>query len=94
MPKVNLDSRLVRRREVVATDVGGELVLMNADLGEYYGFDPIATRIWRRLAEPASVADLIGELTAEYDGDPQIIAADVRALLDRLAEKALVSLEG
>lgn len=92
MTAIGAETRIVRKQGVLSSEIGDELVLMSIERGEYYGFDPIAAVIWRRLAEPVTVGGLVDGLVAEYDGDPAIIAADVQTLLEKLAEKDLLDL--
>jgi hypothetical protein len=87
---ISLSSRLVRRSHCLGSRVGEEEVLLDVDRSVYVGFDVIASRIWRRLAEPVIVGDLVSELVEAYDGPPETIQADVLALVNDLAAQGLV----
>jgi hypothetical protein len=43
-----------------------------------------AAQMWKRLAEPVSVAELAAELAEEYEADAAEIAADLAPVLDDL----------
>jgi len=90
MPDVTLDAVIVQTPGQLVAEVEGELVMMSLEQGEYYGLDAIATDIWRRLAQPVRVVDLVHQLTDAYEGDPDVIAADLCRFLTALAGKGLV----
>ncbi|WP_232302430.1 PqqD family protein [Elstera litoralis] len=75
---------------MLATEVGGEMVIMNVEKGVYFGLDPIGTDIWKRLEESITVAALAGALVQVYDADIACIERDVLALLTRMVEQGLV----
>jgi hypothetical protein len=87
---ISLSSRLVRRDHCLGSRVGEEEVLLDVDRSVYVGFDVIGSRIWRRLAEPVIVSDLVSELVEAYDGPAETIQADVLALVHDLAAQGLV----
>ena len=72
--------------------VNGEVVMMSIEQGQYFGLDDIGSDIWKRLDPPCAFADLIDRLAADYDADRASIAADVRALLETMAERDVVRL--
>lgn len=83
-------TRVRRTTEVLATEVDGEMVMMDIDKGLYFGLDPVGTTVWNRLDTPATAAELAGGLALEYDADADTIERDVLALLTSLAEQGLV----
>jgi hypothetical protein len=81
-----------RSPAVIAAEVGGEIVMMSIEQGRYFGLDDIGSDIWKRIELPCSFATLIDGLAADYEADRATIAADVQALLDRMAEQDVVRL--
>jgi hypothetical protein len=87
------DSTVISRSPAVLTaEVDGEVVMMSIEQGQYFGLDDIGSDIWKRLDPPCAFADLIDRLAADYDTDRASIAADVRALLETMAERDVVRL--
>lgn len=70
--------------------IDDELVLMNADRAEYYGFDAVARVIWDHLATPIQIGTLSERLGHEFDGDPVQINRDVLEFLAVLAAHGLL----
>lgn len=87
------DSTIISRSpSVITAVVDGEVVMMSIEQGQYFGLDDIGSDIWKRLDPPCALADLIDRLAADYDADRASIAADVRALLETMAERDIVRL--
>lgn len=87
---INRDTLVCRKSDILAADVGGEVVLMSVSQWHYFGLNAIGSEIWRRLETHQSVADLCAGLIADYEGDAVQIERDVIALLDKLAERNLL----
>jgi hypothetical protein len=93
MPPALPDATIISRSPaVLAAEVDREIVMMSIEHGRYFGLDDIASDIWKRIEPACSVAMLIDSLVADYDADRETIAADVRALLQRLAAQDIVRL--
>ncbi len=81
-----------RSTSILASEVNGDVFMINIDGGRYFSLDDIGSDVWRRLDRPCSFADLTAALAADYDADEATIAADLRGLLARMAESDIVKL--
>ncbi|MFF5171783.1 PqqD family protein [Micromonospora sp. NPDC000089] len=63
---------------------GEEIVVLDTATSVYYGLDPAAARLWRRLADGATSAELAEALAADTDETPERVAADVDRFLAEL----------
>jgi hypothetical protein len=80
--------------DVVAREVGGEMVLLDLASGLYFGLDPVGSRVWEKLSERAvTLADLVDAIEAEFDAPRDRIAQDLTVLLDQFTAKQLVAAE-
>ena len=78
-------------QEVVAREVGGEMVLLNLSSGLYFGLDNVGGRIWELLSTgPQSVADLCNIIEQEFDAPRDRIESDMLMLVNQLTEKELI----
>ncbi|MCK0129399.1 PqqD family peptide modification chaperone [Erythrobacter sp. F6033] len=79
------DVRYVRASDVVATDMDGELVMMDVQQGSYFALTGSGPFIWEKLADPLCVGELVAALKAEYDmegaGDPESLISEYLAML-------------
>src|SRR5688572_3026554 len=77
----------------VATEVNGEIVILNTKTGIYFGLNAMGSDIWQRIQEPTRVADVQSAIIDEYDAPADRIEQDVDALLEKLAEAGLIEVE-
>ena len=79
--------------QVLIQEVGGEAVLLDLAGEQYFGLNPVGTRIWALLAPAPVLQQVHASLCAEFDADPARIETDLLALVRELAEAGLVGLE-
>lgn len=87
---ITLQTTVQRRRNALAADVGGEVVVMSVEHSEYHGLDSVASDVWRRIASPIVVADLCEALTRNYLGERSRIEREVIELLEKLSTQNLL----
>ena len=79
-----------RATDLLAADVGDELVALDVDAGHCYGFSSVAASVWRRLEQPCSFEELKQGLLDEFEVSEDECASDLKALLDDLVGKGLL----
>jgi hypothetical protein len=79
-----------RATRLLEADLGDELMALDAEGGNCFGFNSVATGVWRHLTSPKSFDELKEALLAEYEVDGEQCAAELRELLNDLEEKGLV----
>ena len=87
---VTFDTILRRSDDVLFQEVGGEAVLLDLASEQYFGLDPVGTRIWELLDGQAALGDVHASLCAEYDAEAARIGEDLLALAGALAAAGLV----
>lgn len=89
---MKLDSRsvVVASKDQLASDIGGETVILGLTAGRYYGVDSVGARIWQLLQTPARIADVRDTIVAEYEVEPTRCEADVLELLRRMLDAGLI----
>ena len=90
---VTLDNNVTLSDQVMMQEVGGEAVLLDLFSEQYFGLDPVGTRIWALLAESAQLRAVHVRLCEEFDADADLIAADLIALTQALAGAGLVKVD-
>ena len=75
---------------VLSQTLGGEVMLLDLKSEQYFGLDAVGTRIWELIGELGDVDRVFAALVAEYDAEPEILAADLRSLLTRLVDAGLL----
>jgi Coenzyme PQQ synthesis protein D (PqqD) len=93
MKPVSFSDRAQIAPDVMIQEVGGESVLLDLKTERYLGLNEVGTRMWQALSESDSIRAAYDTLQAEYDVTPQQLEQDLRDLLDRLLENALITTE-
>jgi Coenzyme PQQ synthesis protein D (PqqD) len=93
MSSVSFSTRARTAPDVMIQEVGGESVLLDLKTERYLGLNEVGTRMWRVLLESDSIQAAYETLLAEYEVSPQQLEEDLRDLLDRLVENALITTE-
>lgn len=83
--------RYRRTEAFVARAIAGETVLVPirrqiGDLESIYTLNEVATFIWERLAEPATVAEIALALDDAFAGDPAEMRSDLDTFLAELLD--------
>jgi hypothetical protein len=83
---------IVASSDLLSSEFGSELVLLNLKDGVYYGLDELGLEIWRLIQKPISLAAIVEEVVSGYDVEPARCEGDLRALLDDLAKRGLIEI--
>jgi hypothetical protein len=78
-----------RAADLLEAEVDDELVALDVSRGECFGFNSVATSIWKLLDRPRSFADLRRELLQEYEVDAGRCTEELEAILGELMECGL-----
>jgi hypothetical protein len=76
----------------VATEVNGEIVLMNMDRDCCYALGTTGSEVWRKIATPIHVHELCRQLNLEYSAPLETILFDVRGMLTGLLKEKLIEI--
>ncbi|MER7708045.1 lasso peptide biosynthesis PqqD family chaperone [Kitasatospora sp. NPDC097605] len=76
--------------DVSSTETDDGMVLLQETTGRYWMLNGTGAAIVRLLREGKDMEGVVAELTTCFPQDAARIAADVRALLERLAQARLV----
>lgn len=79
--------------EVLFQLVGSESVLLGLASEQYFGLDPVGTRIWVLLGEDSSLKAVFERLLSEYEVAPDRLETDLLTLVGRLSKAGLVLIE-
>ena len=94
MTAITRSSIVVASRDQVASDLGGETVLLGLRTARYYGLADVGARIWELVREPISVSAISETIAREYEVSLERCEADVLRFLEELAEQELIEVRG
>jgi len=92
VPDIPASAVIVAASDLLATEFGDELVILNLRDGVYYGLEDVGARIWRLLQQPVSMIAIRDAVVADYDVEPARCEQDIRTLLAELLAKGLVEI--
>jgi hypothetical protein len=67
MAQLSRESVVQHSQAAIAAEVGSEVVLMNLGRGRCYGLGQVGTDVWKKLARPIAVGDLIADVLATLE---------------------------
>ena len=79
-----------RAVELMEAELDDELVALDADAGNCFGFNGPATLVWQELAEPRTASQLKAALMNRYEVDAATCERDLEELLGDLQQRGLV----
>jgi len=88
---MNLLEKLVVPPDVMAREVGEELVILDLASGSYFGLDSVGTRIWQLLGAGMTPAATVDVLVAEYEVDRRQLEQDLLTLVEKLLGQGLLA---
>ena len=91
---ISLDSIVAASGELVSANLDGEVVILGFQSGSYYSLDQVGASVWELLQQPRKVSQIRDAILNEYDIDTQQCEHDLLQLLNQLAERQLVVIQG
>lgn len=86
-------NNLIAGKHVVVTDFdGGEGVLVDLNTKRYFRLNETAMIVWRGLEQGKGVSEIVNDVTASYDVQPDHATTSVERLLDTFQTYKLVSI--
>jgi hypothetical protein len=80
-------------KKQVASNLDGDVVLLNCDTCVYYGLEGVGARVWSLVQEPRRVAEILDVLVREYEVEPQRCEQDLLLLLDQALKAGLIEIK-
>ncbi|MFC3801797.1 lasso peptide biosynthesis PqqD family chaperone [Cohnella sp. GCM10012308] len=75
----------------IVSDMDGEKVMLNVQLGKYFNLGEIGGRVWELIGTATTVDVLVDRLTAEYAVDRETCEDHIRLFLAQLSEQQLIT---
>ena len=89
--RISLDTRVLADKGHVSAEVGGELVMLSLETGEYYGMNEVASRIWSLIQSETHVSAVRDQLLGEYpEVPPERITQDLLDVLSQLLDWGVI----
>ena len=78
------------KEDLIATNIGDEIVLMTLESGKYFSIDPVGSQIWELIKQPTTAEKVCQELIEEYTVSMEQCLNDTLPFLDKLYQDGLL----
>ena len=92
IPALVPKSRVVATPDQLSSELSGEVVILSLADSAYYGLDAVGAQIWRSLAQPRTVAELVTGVMNRYAVEHTQCERDVIAFLEELRAHQLIAI--
>jgi hypothetical protein len=92
-PQISVSTIVRCSPKPLASELEGNVVLLDLETGLYYGFEGVGARVWGLLQDRRRVAEIRDALVQEYDVEPERCERDLLKLLDRAAQAGLIEVD-
>lgn len=75
---------------ILRTFDDGESVLLHLETEQYFGLNPVGTRMWSVLTQADSIDHAFQQLQEEYEVEPDVLRRDLDELIVQLLEHRLL----
>lgn len=80
--------------KLAIANLGDEAVLLDAESGNYFGLNEVASRILDLARTAQTVESIVERLAEEYDVEREVLFADVVSFVRELEANGLVTTQG
>jgi hypothetical protein len=77
--------------QVMARDLGNDVVILDLASGTYFGLDTVGARIWNCMGEGKTLTEICDKLTEEFDVSREQLERDILNLAEDLETKRLIT---
>jgi hypothetical protein len=92
-PAIDDATILARPANLVASEIDGEMVILDIESGHFFQLNQIGSRIWEALEAPTTMGELCRSMQDRFDVDQETCRGDVSDFVARLSENGLVTIE-
>lgn len=78
--------------DLLASELGSEMVIMDMNSGDYLGLNEVGTDIWRMLQQPITANDIINNLLTLYEVSKEDCEKQTLAYLGQMLERNIITI--
>lgn len=90
---MRLDSTISYNPDILTSDMGDEVVMLNILNSEYYGLDSVGCFIWQSIENSITISDLVDKLLLEFAIDRETCINEVSVFLQELHQQGLIQID-
>jgi len=79
-----------RNDKIIHGELDNNQIMVNMEMGKYFGLNPVAKRIWDIVDRPKRLDEIIDTLMDEYDVQRDICTTEVNSFLKKAIESGVI----
>lgn len=88
---LSLDTVVTQAKELVTSELDGEVVMMSVELGKYFALNDVGSQIWPLIATPRSIRAVCDHLLPQFDVERAQGEREVLAFFEAMLEKRVIT---
>lgn len=84
------NQKLAISENAIASEINGEIVMLNIESESYYSLDAVGTKFWQLFTDSDNVEMIIQQLVKIYAVDEAALRHDVVKFIEELVEEGLL----
>lgn len=89
---IDINTVVSHRKDIDATDLNGDIVMMDLEKGRYFSLNSVGSRIWELIEEPVQINQVVDSLLEEYEITRNECEENVLEFLNKLEEAQIISI--
>ncbi|MCS0788056.1 lasso peptide biosynthesis PqqD family chaperone [Cytobacillus firmus] len=89
---ISLSQEITQRKGTIASDMGGEKVMLSVKNGKYYNLGKVGGEIWDLLDGPIEVNQMVSALMSIYEVQQEDCEEQVISFLNHLYNEGLIEI--
>lgn len=87
---IDLETIVQRRPDLVSADMDGDVVMLDVELGKYFGLNPVGATIWEAMKSPVKISAICAQVLESFDVSPDMCREDTLAILSDMHARGMV----
>ena len=89
---ISKQTKIVISEHALIQKVSDEMVILDAESGQYYTLNELATEILEQFTQGCNLGEVLAYICEQYDVSEQEAQADITEIVNTLIDKKLVTL--
>lgn len=85
-----MDTKFSASEQILSSDIGDEMVMMDINLGKYFSLKGPSGRVWELIGNGTTVQAIFDVLIEEYDVEAEQCQQELLALLKDLHDAEMI----
>jgi len=85
-----MDTKFSASEQILSSDIGDEMVMMDINLGKYFSLKGPSGRVWELIGNGTTVQAIFDVLIEEYDVEAEQCQQELLALLKDLRDAEMI----